>query len=81
MGEDSFPNVRPPNRHMPGGRAHLPKCEGVCSKMIKFRFRLLLYHFRQFIHRLTHPNLNREGPVGFGENPTPELEFVICPND
>ena len=45
--------------------------------MIKFGFLLLLYRFLQLTHRLTHPNLNREGPIGFGENPTPELEFVV----
>ena len=38
---------------------------------------ILLHRFLQVIHRLTHLNLNREGPVGFDENPTSELEFVI----
>ena len=77
MGGDSFLIVTSPNRHMLRGRAHIPEYEGVCSKMIKFRFLLLLYHFLQFIHGLTHPNLNREGPLRLGENPTPELELVI----
>jgi hypothetical protein len=77
MGEDSFPNVRSPNRHMPGGRAHLPYIEPVGVDANQSMFLLLLYHFLQFIHRLTHSNLNRERPVRLGENPTPELELVI----
>ena len=77
MGEDSFPNVRSPKRHMPGGCAHLPYIEPVGVDANQSMLLLLLYHFLQFIHRLTDPNLNREGPVRFGENPTPELELVI----
>jgi len=38
---------------------------------------LLLYHFLQVTHCLTHPNLNQEGLGGFVENPTPELELVV----
>ena len=60
------------NRHMQGGRAHLPEIESVCSKMIKLGLRLLLDYLLQFNHRLTHPNLNREGPVRLVENPTEE---------
>jgi hypothetical protein len=77
MGRDSFQNIRYPHRYRPGGQARLPEYEGVCGKMIKFGLLLLLCRFLQVIHRLTHPNLNREGPVGFVENPTPELELVI----
>jgi hypothetical protein len=76
MGGNSFPNVRSPNRHMLGGYAHLPDNEGVCGKMIKFGFLLLLYHFLQLIHCLTLPNLDREGTVGI-ENPTEEHDFAI----
>jgi hypothetical protein len=77
MGEDSFPNVRSPNRHMLGGRAHLPDIERVSVDARQCMLLLLLYHFLQFIHRLTHPNLNREGHVRLNENPTPELKLVI----
>jgi hypothetical protein len=62
VGEDSFPNIRYPHRHRPGGRAHLPEYEEASSKMIKFGLLRLLYRFLQFVHRLTLVNLNREGP-------------------
>jgi len=39
------------------------------------------FFFLQGIHRLTPPNLNREGPVGFVENPTEEPEFFIRASD
>jgi hypothetical protein len=77
MGGDSFPNVRSPNRHMLGGYAHLPDNEGVCIKMIKFGFLLLLYQILQVIHCLTFSDVNGEGTVGTVENPTEEGELII----
>ena len=74
IGGDSFPNARSPNRHMLGGRAHLPEYEAICSKMIKFEFLLLLYHILQVTHCLT---FGEEGTVGFFEKPTEEGEVVI----
>jgi hypothetical protein len=38
---------------------------------------LLLYHILQVAHRLALCYVNREGTVGFFENPTEEFELVI----
>jgi hypothetical protein len=38
---------------------------------------LLLYRYHQVTHCLALPNVNREGSVGFAENPTEEFELVI----
>jgi hypothetical protein len=69
MGGDRF-HIRYLHRHTPGGHAHLPDFESISRKTIKLGLLLLLYHFLQLIHLLTHPNL------GHVENPTKELELV-----
>lgn len=77
MGRDSYPNIRYPHRHTPGGQAYLPDIESVSVDTSQCMLLVLLDHFFQVLDLLTHTNLNREVPVGFVENPTPEFELVI----
>ena len=58
-------------------KTYLPEIKIFSIDTSKFMLIFYFHLFLQIIHRLIHPNLNREGPVGLPKNLTEDCEIGL----